>query len=68
MTVKANDRLFAALEQVRSQMHPELGADLVRDILDIELQFQDDPAEARQRVRQSVSQWAAAQVRSGSSS
>jgi len=66
--VKANDRLFATLEQVRSQTHPELEADLVHDILDIELQFQDDPAEARQRVRQRISQWATAQARSGGSS
>ena len=66
--MKANDQLFEALEKVRSQVHPELAAALVRDILDIELQFQDDPAEARQRVRQSVSQWAATQARSGTSS
>ena len=65
--MKPNDRLFAALEHVRAQTHPELEADLVRDILNIELQFQDDQAEARQRVRQRISQWASAQVRSGSS-
>lgn len=61
--VKANDQLFLALEKVRFQMHPELDAGVVREVLDIELQFQDDPAEARQRVRQRVFQWAAAQVR-----
>jgi hypothetical protein len=66
--VKANDQLFAALEQVRSQVHPELEAALVSDILEIQLQFQDDPAEARQRVRQRVSKWAVAQVRSDGSS
>lgn len=66
--MKANDRLFAALEQVRAQMHPELEADLVRNILEIELQFQDDPTDARQRVRQRVSQWAATQARREGSS
>lgn len=66
--VKTNDQLFIALENVRFQMHPELDAVLVREILDIELQFQDDPAEARQRVRQRVSRWAAASARSESAS
>lgn len=53
---------------MRAEAHPELEADLVRDILDIELQFQDDPAEARQRVRQRISLWAAAQARVGRTS
>lgn len=60
-----SERLFDAVERVRREAYPELDHELVARILNFEVDLQDDPAEARSRVRQSIAQWAADHARQG---
>lgn len=56
------DALVAVVEEVRRANHPEISPELVRDIVEIQVRYQDDSAEALRRTRQAISRAAAESV------
>lgn len=56
------DALVAVVEEVRMANHPEISPELVREIVEIQVRYQDDSAEALRRTRQAISRAAAESV------
>ena len=56
------DALVAVVEEVRSTSFPDIPPDLVREIVEIQVRYQDDSAEALRRTRQAISRAAVASV------
>lgn len=50
--------LFQTVEAVRSRDHGELDGTLVREILTLQVEMQQDRADARKRTEQIVARWA----------
>ncbi|MGC5564784.1 hypothetical protein ACPYPG_18365 [Streptomyces sp. FR-108] len=57
--------LAATVEQIRKASYPDLDQRLVAEILEIQRRFSEDRAEARKRTEQLISQWVAADMKSG---
>lgn len=56
--MKDTERLFVTVEQLRGELFSDLDPDLVREVLHVQVQFQDDRPLARQRTGQAIRQWA----------
>lgn len=52
------EQLFETVEEVRAAGHQDLDAELVREILSIQLLHQEDRAEANRRTERAISRWA----------
>ncbi|MBP5891024.1 hypothetical protein [Streptomyces scabiei] len=53
--------LLATVEEIRTNKYPSLDPDLVSEILEVQLRFAEDRAEARKRTEQIVNRWATRQ-------
>ena len=56
------DALVAVVEEVRLANSPDISPELVREIVEIQVRYQDDSAEALRRTRQAISRAAADSV------
>jgi hypothetical protein len=56
--VKEREKLFDTIEELRAATFPDLDPQLVREILTVQIQFQEDRADGRRRTEQLVTRWA----------